>query len=167
MKTLTTAALIAAQLAATPGAAASLEPREQATERHRSAFAGARLRIPFGGADAGRPRAELTLAPMEHGRQADGQLRGRIGEGVELGLSRRNEIRLAVAGASFGERLAAAQGEQAQDAPAQEGERPRRRRTTGQHILRGAAVAGIITAAVLGGLVLFIGVACSGGRCDE
>jgi len=166
MKKLLIAALISAQLAATPAVAASLEARDTVTDRHRSAFAGARLRIPFGGAESGQPRAALALAPMEHGRLADGHLRGRIGEGFELGLSRRNEVRLSLAGATFGERLAAAQDEAAEEG-SEEGERPRRRRTPGQHILRGAAVAGIVAAAVVGGLILFIVVSCDDNRCSE
>jgi hypothetical protein len=177
MKPVLMAALIAAQLSpAQPLMAASLDDDSSMASRQRGAFVGARLRVPFGGAESGQPRATLAAVPMEHGFQLDGRVRSRLGEGFELGLGPRNRLRLTVGGATFAERLAAAQGqgqgqeqgeEQAEEQQQGQEERPRRRRTTGQHILRGAAVAGILAAAAIGGLFLFIGVACDGGRCDE
>ena len=82
------AALAAAQIAAAaqPALAADLGDRGTVAQRQ-GAFAGARLRIPLDGSRAGKAQAGLTVAPIVQGRQADGSIRTRFGEGVEFRLT--------------------------------------------------------------------------------
>ncbi len=162
MKSLLIGALIAAQLgAAQPAAAATLEPHNGLQDQQRSAFIGGRLRLPFGGEQGGRPRAALALTAMEQGRFADGRTQTRFAEGIELGLSPNRPLTLSVGGASFAQRLAAAQGNP-------EGETPdERQQRTGRAILKGVAVVAIVGAAVVGGLILAFVIACDGNRCSE
>ena len=97
MKRLTIAALLSAQLAAVqPAFAAELaEPRTQQT----GAFAGFRMRLPLdGAAQERRLRAGLTLAPTLHSRTAAGESQLRFGEGIELGITGRQPLRLTLAG---------------------------------------------------------------------
>jgi hypothetical protein len=165
MKKLTIGALLAAQLlgAAQPISAAPLDnDRIGLGEQHRGTFIGARFRIPFGGENAGRPRAALSLSAVDHGRQADGGMRTRFAEGIELGVSPNRPLTLSIGGASFARRLAAAQGEEQQPAD----NRGRQARTGGK-ILKGLAVVAIIGVAVIGGLYLALTVACDDNRCDE
>ena len=103
MKRLMIAALAAAQIAAAaqPAMAAELVEERGATAQRQGAFAGARLRIALDGAGARKAQAGLTLAPMVQGRQADGSLRTRFGEGLELRLAGEAKPRLALGGRSF------------------------------------------------------------------
>jgi hypothetical protein len=165
MKKLTIGALLAAQLlgAAQPISAAPLDnDRIGLGEQHRGTFIGARFRIPFGGENAGQPRAALSLTAVDHSLQADGGVRTRFAEGIELGVSPNRPLTLSIGGASFARRLAAAQGEEQQPAD----NRGRQARTGGK-ILKGLAVVAIIGVAVIGGLYLALTVACDGNRCDE
>ncbi len=165
MKKLTIAALIASQILAVapPATAAPLDDRVEITEQRRGAFAGARVRVPFGGAQAGQPRASLALTSVGHSQSADGRVRTRFAEGIELGLSPERPLTLSVGGAPFAERLAAAQGNERRRRP-RDLEQERR---TGTAILKGAAVVAIVGAAVVGGLFLLIAIGCDGNRCDE
>ncbi len=101
MKRLTIAALIAAQLSLTaqPAFAADLgdEKGMNVASRH-GAFAGARLRVPLDGASGSKTRASLAVAPIVQGRRADGSIRTRFGEGMELRLSGEAKPQLALAG---------------------------------------------------------------------
>jgi hypothetical protein len=165
MKKLTIAALLAGQLlaAAQPISAAPLDDdRSTFGEQRRGAFIGARFRVPFGGEEAGRPRAALSLTSVDHGRQMDGRMRTRFAEGIELGVSPNRPLTLSLGGASFARRLAAAQGEE--QPPVDNRERQNR---TGRTVLKGLAVVAIIGVAVIGGLYLALTVACDGNRCDE
>lgn len=103
MKSLTIAALVAAQIGivAQPALAADLGEREGAGAQRRGAFAGARLRVPLDGARAGKAQAGLTVAPIVQGRQADGSIRTRFGEGLELRLSGTARPQLAFGGRSL------------------------------------------------------------------
>jgi hypothetical protein len=98
MKKLTVAALVAGQLltAAQPAFAAELiDGRTQQI----GAFAGARVRVPLGGDVRQRQlRAGLTLAPTLRTLAADGQSQLRFGEGLELGVTGREPVRLLLAG---------------------------------------------------------------------
>lgn len=165
MKKLTIVALLAAQLTAVapPAAAAPLDDHMSITDQRRGTFAGARVRVPFGGREAGRPRAGLALTTVGYGQSADGRVRTRFADGIELGLSPDRPLTLSVGGAPFADRLAAAQGD---EQPRRERDLDQERRV-GRGILKGAAVVAIVGAAVVGGLFLFIGIACSGERCDE
>jgi hypothetical protein len=165
MKKLTIGALLAAQLlgAAQPISAAPLDnDRIGLGEQHRGTFIGARFRVPFGGENAGQPRAALSLTAVDHGRRADGGVRTRFAEGIELGVSPNRPLTLSIGGASFARRLAAAQGEEQQ--PADNRERQNR---TGRTVLKGLAVVAIIGVAVVGGLFLAITVACDDDRCSD
>lgn len=96
MKTLTLAALIAAQLAAAaPASAADLDGRSAFMDDRRSGFAGVRIRARSGGRDSGL-RASVTVAPTVHSR-VGAVSRMNMGEGLELGVSpgSRPELRLA------------------------------------------------------------------------
>jgi hypothetical protein len=110
MKKLMIAALVAGQVI--PGAAAAQAAELAATEAPRTgAFGGLRVRLPLDGRPGERRlRAGLTLAPTLTDRAADGALRRRIGEGLELGISGRGPVRLSIAGQDL-RRLGAAQGE--------------------------------------------------------
>jgi hypothetical protein len=112
MKKLTIAALIAAQTltVATPAAAADIA---EARETRPGAFAGLRLRVPLdGGAHQRQVRAGLTVAPTLHSRSADGAVRGRIGEGLELGATPGRAPALTLAGTRV-DRLGAPDGRRA------------------------------------------------------
>ena len=100
MKSVTIAALLAAQLAiaAQPALAADLGDQRSAGIQRQGAFAGARLRIPLNGTNAGKAQAGLTVAPILQGRQADGSIRTRFGEGLELRLSGTAKPQLAFGG---------------------------------------------------------------------
>lgn len=163
MKKLTICALLAAQIlaASQPAAAASLDDRLSITDQRRAAFIGARLRVPFGGENSGRPRAALALTSVEHGQNADGRTRIRFSEGIELGLSPDRPLTLSIGGTSFAQRLAAAQ-------PSEERHDNRERQArTGRTVLKGMAVVAIVGVAVVGGLYLALTVACDGNRCSE
>src|ERR1043165_1633260 len=97
MKKLTIAALLAAQLtAAQPALAAELVTQEAP---QMGAFAAARLRVPLGGErEQRRLRAGLTLAPTMHVRDSAGSERLRFGEGLELGITGREPVRLSFGG---------------------------------------------------------------------
>jgi hypothetical protein len=98
MKRLTIGALLAGQLlsVAQPAFAADLVAWEAP---QMGAFAGARLRVPLGGArDERRLRAGLTLAPTLRTSAADGESQLRFGEGLELGVTGRQPVRLLLAG---------------------------------------------------------------------
>ena len=100
MKSLAIAALLAAQImvAAQPAFAADFgDDRTASTQRH-GAFAGARMRVPLGGPAGQKVRGGLTMAPVLQGRQADGRVRTRFGEGMEFGLSGRDRIALTIGG---------------------------------------------------------------------
>lgn len=101
MKRLTMICLAAAQLiaAAQPAMAAELIDDKGAAASRQGAFAGARLRVPLGGGEkADKARASLTMAPVLHGRQADGAIRTRFGEGVEFGFTGTDRAELSLAG---------------------------------------------------------------------
>ena len=165
MKKLTIAALIASQIlaAAPPAFAAPLDDRVEITDQRRAAFAGARVRIPFGGAEAGRARASLALTSVGHSQSADGRIRTRFSDGIELGLTPQRPLTLSIGGAPVAERLAAAQGNERRRRPRDLEQEER----VGRGILKGAAVIAIIGAAVIGGLAILIAVGCDGNRCDE
>jgi hypothetical protein len=156
MKLLVAAALCAAQLAGTANAA-GFEADRSVVAQQRGTFAGARLRVPFGGRDAGHARASLGFAPVARTRLGSGAERLRFGEGVELGLRANEPVELRLGGASLASRLSAVPEEEAR----------RRQDKTGKVILKGVAVAAIVGVAVIGGLYLAIQVACAGERCDD
>lgn len=116
MKKLIIAALIAGQMtiAAQPALAAELVATQ---ERQMGAFAGFRVRMPLG-ADPGREglRAGLALAPTLHSRSDQGAYRMRFGEGLELGISRRQPLTLNFGGARI-DRLGLAPNGQAPGGP--------------------------------------------------
>jgi len=117
MKKLTIAALLAGQvLSAVPAPAAPLDnDRASLTDQRRGAFAGARVRIPFGGdVRQRRIRAGLTLAPTLRTLGGDGASQLRIAEGLELGVTGREPVRLLLAGQDV-RRLGAAQQEEQED----------------------------------------------------
>ncbi|MFL6856681.1 MAG: hypothetical protein ACJ8EB_02100 [Allosphingosinicella sp.] len=90
------AALAFAQLTAAPAGAAPLLDLHAGAPTRVDAFAGARLRIAFGGREAGKARLSLAAAPAL--RSADPSARLRIGDGVELGLAGRARPELSLAG---------------------------------------------------------------------
>jgi hypothetical protein len=100
MKRLMMTALVAGQivLAAQPATAADFGDERGAVAQRQGAFAGARLRVPLAGAKGQKPRAGLAIAPIAQGRQADGSVRTRFGEGLELGFAGRDKPILAYGG---------------------------------------------------------------------
>ena len=103
MKAYVLGAFAAAQLsiAVQPAFAADLGDERGAVAVRQGAFAGARLRIPLDGANTRKPRAGLTVAPVVQGRQADGRVTTRFGEGMELRLSGASKPELAIGGHSL------------------------------------------------------------------
>ncbi len=103
MKSVTMAALIATQIGivAQPALAADLGDQRNSGAQRQGAFAGARLRVPLNGTGAGKVRAGLTVAPILQGRGADGSIRTRFGEGVELRFSGATKPELAFGGRSL------------------------------------------------------------------
>jgi hypothetical protein len=100
MNKLVGAALILAQLAAAPAVAATLEPIETVQQRA-GAFAGARVRIAFGGREAGQPRLGLGVSPLRTAQGADGRTRTSFAEGLEFGSRAGSAPRLSIAGRSL------------------------------------------------------------------
>ena len=97
MKSLTIAALVAAQIAAAaqPAAAAELNRDSGNMPNQVSAFAGARLRVPLGGRNQ-KPQAGLALTSTLRGG-ATGEIR--FAKGAELGFSGDDsKLRLSLAG---------------------------------------------------------------------
>ena len=98
MKKPTIAALVAGQLLATAQPAFAAELAETRSQQM-GAFAGFRMRVPLDGRAADRQvRAGLTVAPTLHSLTADGEVRLRIGEGLELGVTGGEPVRLSLAG---------------------------------------------------------------------
>lgn len=98
MKKLTIAALIAGQLMTTAAPAVAAELTEARTQQM-GGFAGLRVRLPLDGRAGERQlRAGLAVAPVMQTRTLEGEMRTRIGEGLELGVTSREPVRLSVAG---------------------------------------------------------------------
>ena len=98
MKRLMIMALLGAQLMTVAQPAFAAELTENRTQQM-GAFAGLRLRVPLDGNVQHRQvRAGLAVAPMMHSRAMNGETRLRIGEGVELGITGREPVRLSLAG---------------------------------------------------------------------
>lgn len=117
MRKLTIAALVAGQigLAAGPARAADLVESEPPQV---GAFGGVNVVVPLDGARREqRPvRAGLTLAPTVRSHRASGEVRTRIGPGLELGITGERRVALSLAGTRL-DRLGAAQsgGEQEEE----------------------------------------------------
>jgi len=107
MKKPTIAVLLAGQVlaAAQPAMATDFT---SAQEQRAGAFAGFRLRMPFDGPQRRQVRAGFALAPTLGTRGMNGESRLRIGEGLELGITGRQPVRLLIAGQDV-RRLGAAQ----------------------------------------------------------
>jgi hypothetical protein len=103
MKAFIIGTFVAAQLsiAVQPAFAAELGDERGAIASRQGAFAGARLRIPLDGTQARKAQAGLTIAPVTQGRQADGRVTTRFGEGMELRLSGAAKPELAFGGRSL------------------------------------------------------------------
>jgi hypothetical protein len=105
MKTITAVSLIAAQLlAAAPVHAADLgvAAADQAQVRM-GAFAGARVRLAFGGPERDQVRAGLALAPFSRSQAIDGRASLRYGEGFEFGIAGRGPAGFRLAGYRLGQ----------------------------------------------------------------
>jgi hypothetical protein len=103
MKTIAAASLIAAQLlAAAPASAADLNAAADQAQVRMGAFAGARVRLGFGGRDEGRLRAGLTLAPFSRSQTIDGRASLRYGEGFEFGIAGREQASFRLGGYRIG-----------------------------------------------------------------
>jgi hypothetical protein len=101
------AALLGSQVlaAAQPAVAAELT---QTQPPRMGAFAGFSLRVPLDGIRRQPVRAGLAIAPTMTSAGADGAVRTRIGDGIELGVAGRQPLRLTIAGQDV-RRLGAAQ----------------------------------------------------------
>jgi hypothetical protein len=104
MKTIAAASLIAAQLlAAAPASAADLVANADPAQVRMGAFAGARVRLGFGGRDEGRVRAGLTLAPFSRSQTMDGRTASRYADGLEFGIAGREPAGVRLAGYRIGQ----------------------------------------------------------------
>lgn len=72
-----------------------------AQETQAGAFAGLRVRLPFGGASREPLRAGLAVAPTMRTETQDGRVRTRIGEGLEFGLRGSEPAQFSIAGRSL------------------------------------------------------------------
>ena len=87
IRSIVMAGLVTALASAQPASAAELGDDRSAVAARQGAFAGARFRVALDGTSARKAQAGLTLAPVLQGRQADGRMVTRFGEGMELRLS--------------------------------------------------------------------------------
>jgi hypothetical protein len=110
MRTVTVAALLAAQLASAGGPAVAAD-FAATPEQRAGVFAGLGLRVPLDGARQQRQvRAGLAFAPTLHSRSGDGAVRMRIGEGLEFGYRSGRPLAVSLAGRDLGRyRLGAAE----------------------------------------------------------
>ena len=100
MRTLLIGALIAGQMLA--GTAPAFGQGFAAAQETRAgAFAGFRVRLPFGGAGREPVRAGLAFAPAMRTESMDGRVRTRIGEGFEFGLNGREPVQFSIGGRSL------------------------------------------------------------------
>ena len=97
MKRLMLTALVAGQLMASTQPAMAAELADGQTQQI-GGFGGVRVRIPLDGGAQRQVRAGLTIAPALQTRDLSGESRTRIGEGLELGLTGDEPLRLSVAG---------------------------------------------------------------------
>ena len=97
MRKLLIAALVAGQApgGSAPAFAQGFVP---AQETRAGAFAGLRVRVPFGGFNRAPVRAGLAFAPATRTETQDGRVRSRIGEGMEFGLRGREPAQFSIAG---------------------------------------------------------------------
>ena len=99
MRLIAIIALVSAQtVAGAPALAGNVVDQSGEGSPRHGAFAGARLRIPFGGADAGNPRAGLAVAPISYRASLGGNQRMRFGEGFEFGFAGSARPQLSIAG---------------------------------------------------------------------
>ena len=149
MKFLAIFSLVAAQLlaAAQPASAADLgDSGGSAAQRH-GAFAGARLRVPLGGDRGEKARIGVTVAPLTESLGADGRLKTRFGEGMELGFSGSEKAGLRLGGKSLAQLSQArlTQGGQGPEGP-----------KAGTSTMKGLAIVGGVVVITLGALALLI-----------
>jgi hypothetical protein len=150
------AAFVAAQtISVAPAAAAELMADTGIAARRQGSFAGARLRVPLGGAESGKARADLALTAMQRTDLSDGRSRTAFGEGLELSLAAGRPLTLRTGGVPLAQRLGAAE-DQAEG---------KRKTSTGKTVLKGAMVVGIVAAAVVGGALIAFWITCGGDRC--
>ena len=137
MRKLLIGALIVGQAlgGAAPAFAQAFAP---AQETRAGAFAGVRIRMPFGGASREPLRAGLTVAPTMRTETQDGRVRTRIGEGLEFGLRGSEPAQFSIAGRNSRQLNA-------------QGEGGRRGVSTGMWIAGGLVLAtiGVVVAAAL------------------
>ncbi len=159
MRALTIAALVAAQLLPTaPAPAADLHDDRLVTQQ-RATFAGARIRMPFGGSDSGNVRASLSLTSMQKADLAGGPSRTRFGEGIEFTVRQSAAPELRLGGMPLAQRHPAA--------AAQEN-KPKKGEGVGKKVLKGGAILLIIGAVVVGGLVLALFAHCeTTTQCED
>jgi hypothetical protein len=137
MKAIAAASLIAAQLlAAAPAGAADLAASGDPAQVRMGAFAGARVRLEFGGRRNGQVRAGLALAPFSRSQTMDGRTALRYGEGFEFGISGREPAQVRLAGYRIG-----------QSGPLRDGSAPRLGLSTIETAL---VVGGVIVVGLLG-----------------
>ena len=97
MKKLLIAALVSGQILGTAAPAfAQIAAPMRDTEV--GTFSGLRLRIPFGGTASEPVRAGFAFAPTTRATSQDGNVRTRIGEGLEFGMVGREPLQFSLAG---------------------------------------------------------------------
>lgn len=99
MRRIVVTAIVAAQFAAAPAAAADLIDDRRIVAQQAGSFSGVRVRIALGGGEReGRVRAGLVMAPTLRSEAADRRGSLRFGEGVELGFAQDRPPALSIAG---------------------------------------------------------------------
>src|SRR5690349_3494044 len=89
------------QLAALPAWSADLVADRSVVSQQTGSFAGARVRLPLGGAEnEGGLRAGLVMAPTLRTEGSDHRSTLRFGDGAELGFRQGSALALSIAGRS-------------------------------------------------------------------
>ena len=153
------AALVAAQLLGVAPARAAELGDDRIVTQQRGTFAGARVRMPFGGEDSGKVRAGLSLTSMNRSDLVGGPSRTSFAQGAELRLSSREAPKLHLGGTPLSQRLAAAQ---SGDGRREKGS------SLGNKVLKGGAILLIIGAVVVIGLGVALFAHCeTTTQCDD
>ena len=98
MRLMVIAALVLGQCPLAPLAAADIDGGTAETQQRIGTFTGARVRIAFGGRQAGKPRLGLGVSGISQNRTPDGRAVTHYAEGLQVGLAADRGLGLSVGG---------------------------------------------------------------------
>jgi hypothetical protein len=111
MRLVVIAALVLAQCPLAPLAAADIDGATAEAHQRIGTFTGARVRIAFGGKQAGKPRLGLGLSGISQSRSPEGVAVTQYSEGLQIGFAADRRLGLSVGGRTLVSRGLAAQEE--------------------------------------------------------